>query len=439
MKIVFVENRGKTVFWSAVARELMRHGHDVAWLVQNPAYAPPVDAGTRFSLGFPKAADLVDAPIPPAVLTDRGRQFFCAGSQHYSFYANRIAVALDHLCPDVVIGEPTLMHELLTIAECNRRGIPYFHPTVTRYPGGRFSVLNGATQEPLMGGHNVLPYTQLIDLANAIASGRSLPSYMKKPSRLATPGLAARKILGQCRVSFGWFIGERFNTPSPMRKLALQRKLRRNLNSWQALARLPDMNGPVILYPLQMQPESNIDVWGRPYFEQSALVLRLLEAIPASGCVAVKANPKPKYEVSEQLLDLARINSRIILLPLHCSMGEAQSRSVGAVTVSGTVGYEAVFGRGRCLSLRHPVFERYFPEFHAQTPEEAVARLLADEHAGRGSVERGTELLARLVADSFEGTINEPLFDSNCLSDENINKVTNALLQVMQYTQYGAQ
>lgn len=439
MKIVFVENRGKTVFWSAIARELMRRGHDVAWLVQNPAYAPPVDAGARFSLGFPKAAELVDAPIPLAVLTDRGRQFFGAGSQHYRFYANRIAVALDHLCPDAVIGEPTLMHELLTVAECNRLGIPYLHPTMTRYPGGRFCILNGATQMPLMGGHNVLPYTQLIDLAKAISSGRSLPSYMKKSSRLATLGLAARRILGQSRVSLGWLMGERFNTPSPMRKWALQRKLRRNLRIWEAQARLPDVHGPVILYPLQMQPEANIDVWGRPYFEQFALVLRLLEALPASGCIAVKANPKPKYEVSEQLLDLARTNSRIILLPLECSMGEAQSRSVGTVTVSGTVGYEAVFGRGRCLSLRHPVLERHFPEFHAQTPEEAVARLLADELAGRGSVERGAELLVRLVADSFEGTINEPLFDPNCLSDENINKVTNAVLQVMQYTQQSLQ
>lgn len=439
MKIVFVENRGKTVFWSAVARELMRHGHDVSWLVQNPAYASAVEAGTRFFLGFPKTTDLVDAPIPPAVLTDRGRQYFGAGSQHYSFYANRIAVALDDLNPDAVIGEPTLMHELLTIEECNRRNIPYLHPTMTRYPSGRFSVLSGATQVPLMVGHNSLPSTQLLDLAKDIVAGSSLPSYMKIPSSFAAPKHAARKILGQSRVSLGWFMGERFNTPSPMRKLALQRNLRTNLKSWEALARLPNVDNSIILYPLQMQPEANIDVWGRPYVDQFAFIQRLLEALPTHSYVAVKANPKAKYEISERLLELARKDPRVILLPLDCSMVEAQHRSVGVVTVSGTVGYEAVFGRGRCLSLCHPVLERYFPAFHAQTPEEAVDRLLADDHTGRGNIELGAALLARLVADSFEGTINEPQYDPHCLSAENIKKVANALVRVMQHIKQGAQ
>ncbi|WP_341237705.1 hypothetical protein, partial [uncultured Limnobacter sp.] len=333
MKIVFVENRGKTVFWSAVARELMRHGHDVSWLVQNPAYASAAEVGTRFFLGFPKTTDLVDAPIPPAVLTDRGRQYFGAGSQHYSFYANRIAVALDDLNPDVVIGEPTLMHELLTIEECNRRNIPYLHPTMTRYPAGRFSILSGATQVPLMVNHNSLPSTQLLEQAKGIVAGSSLPSYMKKPSSFGAPKHAARKILGQSRVSLGWFMGERFNTPSPLRKLALQRNLRTNLKSWEALARLPNVDNSIILYPLQMQPEANIDVWGRPYVDQFAFIQRLLEALPTNDYVAVKANPKAKYEISERLLELARKDPRVILLPLDCSMVEAQNRSVGVVTV----------------------------------------------------------------------------------------------------------
>ncbi|WP_425045262.1 hypothetical protein [Primorskyibacter sp. S87] len=434
MRVTFVENRGKTAFWAGVAERLAAAGHEIGWIIQNPAYAPPTGDGTRFDLGFPKAADMVDMPVPDAVSTDRGRQYFGAGARHYDFYARRITAALDALRPDVVIGEPTLMHELLSIAECRRRAIPYLHPTMTRYPGGRFNVLDGDTQIPVSGSNETWAPERLAELAGAISEGRSLPSYMARPSPMAARMRQLRRVAGQAQTTLGWLRGERFNTPSPARKLTLQRLLKQNLESWAALARMPDATGPVVLYPLQMQPEANIDVWGRPHSDQVALVQRLLAALPADGAVAVKANPKSKYEASAEMLELARSERRVVLLPLDCPMNDAQAACIGAVTVSGTVGFEAVFGRGRCLALRHPVLEHHLPEFHAETPEDAVARLLADADAGRGSAARGGDLLAQLVADSFEGTINEPTYDPNCLSPENIGKVTDAIAQVLAAT-----
>jgi hypothetical protein len=429
MQVVFVENRGKTAFWAEVAQALMASGHSVGWIVQNPSYARD-GLGETFSLGFPSVADMVDAPVPEAVSTDRGRQYFGAGSRHYTYYARRVAEALDHLRPDVVIGEPTLMHELLISAECRVRGTPYLHPTMTRYPGGRFNLLDGDTQIPVLGSGEVWPRDRLNELACAISEGRSLPSYMAKPTAMAA---RMRRAGGQALTTLGWLRGERFNTPSPARKLALQSMLKKNLKCWAGLARIPDVSGPVVLYPLQMQPEANIDVWGRPYSDQVAFVKRLLAGLPEKGSVAVKANPKMKYEASYELLALARSNPRVVLLPIDCPMKDAQAVTTGSVTVSGTVGFEAVFGRGRCLSLRHPVLEHHLPEFHADTPEDAVARMLADPDLGRGSAARGADLLAQLVADSFEGTINEPTYDPNCLSPENIGKVTGTIAQVLDH------
>lgn len=427
-RVVFIENRGKTAFWAEVALAMQARGHEIGWIVQNPVFAPPASAGARFFLGFPKAADLSDAPVPEAVSTDRGRQYFGAGSRHYSWYSKRIDAALDALAPDVVIGEPTLMHELLTIAACRERAIAYLHPTMTRYPGGRFMILEGDTQIPFAGSGERWQNDRLEELASAISQGRRLPSYMAKVSGKSAWHRKLLRAQGQGRVAIGRMTGERFNTPSPARKLALQRELKRNLAQWNGLARLPAPNeGPVILYPLQMQPEANIDVWGRPYSDQLALVRRLLHALPADGKVALKANPKSKYEVSKEIIEAARHNDRLILLPLDCSMDRAQSLSTGAVTVSGTVGFEAVFGRGRCLSLRHPVLQNDFPEFHAANPEEAVQRLLANPKDGCGNVSRGIDLLARLVADSFPGTINEATYDPACLSSGNIENVVQAL------------
>ena len=433
MRVVFLENRGKTAFWVKVARGLIERGQSVGWIVQNPVYAPPNETGDVVFLGFPKTAEMIDTPVPEALSTERGRQYFGAGSRHYSFYARRVKEALDHLRPDAMIGEPTLMHELLTAAECRSRGIPYLHPTMTRYPGGRFNVLDGDTQNTVMGSAEVWPRDRLDELANAISEGCSLPSYMAKPTAMDARMRQLRRAVGQLQITLGWLRGERFNTPSPARKLALQRMLKNNLQSWAAMARMPAAAGPVILYPLQMQPEANVDVWGRPYSDQVAFVKRLLAALPENGAVAVKANPKSKYEVSVEMLALARSNPRVVLLPLDCPMTDAQAVTTGSVTVSGTVGLEAVFGRGRCLSLRHPLLERHLPEFHADSPEDAVARLLADPDAGQGSAARGAALLAQLVADSFEGTINEPTYDPNCLSPVNITKVTGAIAQVLSH------
>lgn len=435
MRVAFVENRGKTAFWAEVAQQLTVAGHEVSWVIQNPAYAPSTSGSKRFYLGFPKACDMVEAPVPKAVSTDRGRQYFGTGGQHYEFYGRRISAALDELRPDVVIGEPTLMHELLAIEECRRRAIPYLHPTMTRYPGGRFNVLEGDTQIPVSGSNETWAPERLSKLAEAISEGRSLPSYMTKPSPMVARRRQLRRAVGHAQTTLGWLRGERFNTPSPARKLTLQRLLKQNLESWAELSRMPDVTGPVILYPLQMQPEANIDVWGRPHSNQVLLAQRLLAALPEDGALAVKANPKSKYEVSVEMLALARSERRVILLPLDCPMNDAQDACVGAMTVSGTVGLEAVFGRGRCLSLRHPVLELHLPEFHAETPEQGVARLLTNPDQGRGSAARGADLLAQLVADSFEGTINEPAYDSNCLSPENIGKVTDAIALVLSATQ----
>lgn len=430
MRVVFVENRGKTAFWAQVAHALAARGDSVGWIVQNPSYAPG-GVGETFSLGFPSAADMVDAPVPEAVSTDRGRQYFGAGSRHYTFYARRVAEALDQLRPDAVIGEPTLMHELLIVAECYQRAIPYLHPTMTRFPIGRFNVFKSDTQIPFIGSGDAWPRDRLVELAGAISNGRSLPSYMAKPTTMEGWMRRWHRAGGQTLTTLGWLRGERFNTPSPGRKMVLQRMLKKNLEAWAALARMPNVSGPVVLYPLQMQPEANIDVWGRPYSDQVAFVKRLLAALPEEGAVAVKANPKSKYEASAEMLELARSTDRVVLLPIACPMQDAQSVTTASVTVSGTVGFEAVFGCGRCLSLRHPVLERHLPEFHADTPEDAVARLLADPDAGRGSAALGADLLAQLVADSFEGTINEPTYDPNCLSPENIGRVKGAIAQVL--------
>ena len=430
-RITFIENRGKTVFWAAVAKQLAAAGHVVSWIVQNKAYRPHVKGQKIIVLPVPAARDLQDIGIPDAVSTDRGRTYFGSGHLHYAHYQRHIASALETLKPDVVIGEPTLFHELLAIAACQTAGIPYLHPTMNRYPAQQFSILDADTQVPAVRSGDIWDASAIDALAQAVCSDAIQPSYMKIPKRRALWARRGRLIAGQMRTIAGRLAGEQYNTPSVLRKLQLQRSLKANLMQWDALAHGPAPNGPVILYPLQMQPEANIDVWGRPYSDQIAVIKALAAALPANGQVAVKANPKSKYEVSDALMSLARQDPRVVLLPQAWTMAQAKDASTGTVTISGTVGYEAIFGRNRCLSLRHPVIDTHFADFAAQTPAQAVALLLSDPDIGRGNMGLTKAFLRILVADSFAGVISEPTYDPDCVSLENITQVTKAITQAV--------
>jgi hypothetical protein len=156
----------------------------------------------------------------------------------------------------------------------------------------------------------------------------------------------------------------------------------------------------------------------------------MLAAAPADVQIAVKANPKSKYEVCGELLDLAAKDPRVCLLPLEMRMPEAQRHAVGTLTVSGTVGLEAVLGKGRCVSLRHPIIAQHFPGFHAISVAHGVSRLLDEPEAGVGGVDAGTRLIQLLVRESFPGLVSEPLYHPMCIEPGNVSLVADALYRV---------
>jgi len=101
-------------------------------------------------------------------------------------------------------------------------------------------------------------------------------------------------------------------------KRCIEQERKRNIARWNLLAEKQtgklDASGFKILYPLQMQPEANIDVWGRKYNNQLQLIRQLVGAAPEDVYLVVKPNPKSKYELSSDLIDYAEKNERIIVI-----------------------------------------------------------------------------------------------------------------------------
>ena len=82
-------------------------------------------------------------------------------------------------------------------------------------------IFEGDTQTPAAGSGETWPEAQLEAFAEALRTGTTLPDYMRIPGRSAGLLRKAQLLAGQARTLAGRMGGERYNTPSLARKMAL--------------------------------------------------------------------------------------------------------------------------------------------------------------------------------------------------------------------------
>ncbi len=93
---------------------------------------------------------------------------------------------------------------------------------------------------------------------------------------------------------------------------------------------------------MQMQPEANLDVWGRPYRNQLEMLHHLYDSLPSGAVIFVKPNPKSKYELTEELLAFIASHERIVPLRHSVRMDEVLPKINMVVTVTGTIAIECI-------------------------------------------------------------------------------------------------
>lgn len=442
MKFVFIENRYKTHFWEVVAEQLRASGHQVAWVVQNVQFTPRL--GEVRCIPYPRRTDYrgatSDGMYRDIAKTDRRVLYFGGTDEHYSYYADKINRHLTDLAPDVLVGESTLFHELMTIRWARDNGVPYLHPTSPGYPVGRFVVYGGDTKIPVGGCGEVLADEACDDLIAAISQRKIVPDYMKRPQqnvrgtarKWPSPGSFGARIA----MLRSYARGERFNTPGPLRRLALGASKRRRLAEWRELARMPAggiQNGSYVLYPLQMQPEANLDVWGNRYRDQAALIKQLDEVLPPAFQLIVKANPKASMELSKELISVLRNSTRIVALPMEVLMGEVLPHVSAVITVTGTVAIECLLTDKPVLVLGPSVvagFPGVVDGASGQLLASSVQALLSNQ-AGRPSHNDKRNLIRRLYTSTYPGIVSDPCHEPRCIDPMNVEKIASGLLKSM--------
>lgn len=355
-KILFIENRGRTYFWNIMADLLERDGHDVFFIVENHIFSPHKQ--NVYKVPYPSKKDLKDTceyvVFEKIKRSDRAiNHFKLTSSNHYGYYYTKIKTFIEGIKPDVVFGESTAFHELLTIEICRELGILYLNPSSCRYPAGRFSFYKYDTLEPYSGSGEELTVDEATQMINGIVRRNVVPDYMKKVKvNFSTRYMRFKELL---KLTWAYYQGEHYASPSFFVKYNLENRKKQNIARWNALA--DKQRGKIdsvvfkILYPLQMQPESNLDVWGRKYCDQLQIIKNIIQATDEKVCLVIKPNPKSKYELSSDLIDFVEATKRIVLVHHDVPMGKVFPMVDMVITVTGTIAMECVWANKPVVTL----------------------------------------------------------------------------------------
>lgn len=430
MKILYIENRYQTHFWEEIARRLEGDGHDIHWIVQSHAFRPKI--GSVNVIPYPRTADLRNFEANKTHLArvarkDRGINYFLGNSAHYRHYDECILEILRRTRPDVVFGESTEFHELICIEHCRALNIRYLQPTTTRYPAGRFAFYQYDTLQPFAGSRERMSDHAVDEIVDSIVGRSVLPDYMVKTRSPGNLQALSQKVRNRWTLTTEYFAGERFNTPHPVHKVRLQRHLVNNLQRWENLAgqRVPRADRFTLLYPLQMQPEANIDVWGNEHRCQATLLRRMLEATDGQTQILVKGNPKAKYEMSDDLMRLVESSDRLIPLPLATPMAKVFANASLIATVTGTVAIEAALAGKPVVTFADVPWTSNPGCIRLSSPEKVASaiEMVRSQVFPRNSADDNRRFIQWVVATSYPGLTTASFHNPRSADPVNLQRV----------------
>ena len=326
--------------------------------------------------------------------------------------------------PDVVFGEATLFHELLTIEFCKEADILYLHPTSCRYPNNRFSFYLFDTLKPYSNEKCRWSESELEEALDKIVNRKAAPDYMKKHLGVDALKYKLRKLKG---LSYSFvtsgIIGEIYNTPPLVQKLYAETRRKLDLRKYRELSTKSfDSYGVenTIVYPLQMQPEANIDVWGYPHNCQSDIIASVANRLGEGWNILIKPNPKSKYEIDNDLLRVVEKNSNVVALSHDVAMNDLFSRFDYFYTVTGTINHECLLSGKFCFSEKSEVNKLFAKSLNC------FPSLSSLDNCSSEYIENPIKILKYLVSTSFPGLIGDEIHSPQVYTNDNLESVASA-------------
>ncbi|MGB8398413.1 hypothetical protein [Bradyrhizobium sp.] len=193
---------------------------------------------------------------------------------------------------------------------------------------------------------------------------------------------------------------------------------------------------PFVLFLLQKQPESSVDVIGSPFTNQYEVIRALIRLLPIGWEMWVKEHPNAIGDRSPGYYrELKRLPGLRLIDPFADTHG-LLSRAGLTISISGTACLEAGLLGRPAITIAEMYFggillRNGFNPFQATRGD--FARIVNDA-AGVTAAQAGgiEEYLAWNVAQSFPGLISDPANVPSVIDQGNVNNVADATMMFLQ-------
>lgn len=465
MRIAFLVNHEKTVFFHALARRIEAAGHEVRWispsrrwalwLVEQGVPAAHILDVTAWGRAWRDASPLgaeelnelrwlEDDPGPAVndmILMDRllrerprlqALRYIhrCALQIREFLVAERVAV---------VLGEKTWAIELVAARVCRRLRRLSCTPQTVRIPGERFAFYVGLEERQLVplrppdegdqaAAESCLarflaekPKPRYFHLMNRLPQVRFNWSY----KLLNQVSLTLRDPYNETRFPVSWLVRTRVGEVANRFGMAL-------LAAFETPPLPPP--APFVLLTLHKQPEASIDVLGSHLSNQLETIRALARTLPAGAELWVKEHSNAIGDRPPAFFAAARQLPGVRLISPFLNSFDLMPHASLTLAVSGTACYEAGL-LGLPAATMAPMFFADLMVVSQFNPyAESLAALLTRSREQGGAArsrERRLAFLARLHACSHPGNVSDPRSDPSCMEPENLASVAEGILRLL--------
>jgi hypothetical protein len=350
------------------------------------------------------------------------------------FVYNKAVKFLSEMNINIIISEPTPAHEVLLSFIAQELSIGFAFPDTLRIPYERVVFYKGYQQNDIIK-FNTEKYPDPSAILKEFVNKKPKPKYWSLNNNIKVPSIFkwCNKIINQVKM----YLFEDGTNPiiyTFPKLIEIRVKFILNYYSFKFIKHffsLDEIKDPFIVYALQKQPETSVDNFAPFFMDQLYLIKQIAKSLPSSHKLVVKEHSNCIGDRSYSFYKKIREIPNTILLSPFEDMFSVMKKSDVVLTISGTVAYEAALLQKPSIIFTDMFYDD-FPDIHKLKDLTLLRSKLSELTNNNTSTANNKEYLIKeeldkLLRNSFEGYITDPVTDISCLEEENILKIASAI------------
>lgn len=359
-------------------------------------------------------------------------------------WLNRIHSALrswiEQVSPSLIVAETGTALEAVVIGIAREFGILHVNPSSARMPSNRFALWTGPRSEELLPLSSRVP-----DAAPAASWLQSWLEQQQRPNYAIAndnrqPLTTVRLTRSVARV-YRRAAGGRHRQMQDFRPVDYLREPWLNsVRSWRQGRAVPlypwasaDKLTPYLFYPLHVQPEASVDVFG-PWRDQLETARRLAAEIECLGLkLVVKDHSNFVWRRDRSFFDALLGMRNVSLVSPYSSTAALCHNAVATFTVSGTVAFECGLQSLRAFTVANMPWSTLPTVTQVESIDNVCNELAAgDEPISRASRSEVYHWFNDYWAMTRPGVISDVYSNPGIMSHDNLERVGAVLLSAAQ-------